>query len=960
MHRRPKLIEFVTPTQAQALQSAPVKVELELRSGAKKGSLEVNLNGKKITGLFDAGDACSAGRCDLSASVNQKSGLRSGWNALSASVALKSGAVGVAHSSFYLKPQGLGDTTDGLALPYELGLIVTNNETVELVENGETKVLMAPNQQWSPCSTYYGNNSLLTALVMDRHTLTVTKTMCMKNNSADPTDDFLTLTTDQMVVVTSPNSLAVTGVDFSLIGGSDLRVPGRPYLPPPPQPIVYGYTAVGFGQAGRFSAYESFGQETANSFGNYGPLFYGIDGVLENVDSSGSQQTYIFRPADMPGFTLRPNTSGGSPGYTLQIGYNKVSLPDGTTPAGQDYTYSGSSSSACPDCDFWLAIFDRNNLNYLAQEGYHASNPDEQNNFAQQIQNLPVNSLVFIAFYGGASSTPITPALARAIQRLGASPHDLNSAMQAGKYFAMVGVNDGEPVANKQYATPIDTQADESGILHGLLTRNHQMMYVPSQVAPVTNANSSLDPTMNDLIYQLGVTRPVAFPMTDTNGRQAAYKWLSTQIALNTVERGNGCGDVPQCDDIRYFYTGELSENLTNAATNYAYQANSGFTAQDLTDVEGQLNKELGYLANINKFKDWQEVAFSDANSNIAIKLQAAGQGVASALNAGVPTAQQRNISGQNVQLASDVLNTTAGVTSLVGVAFPPLAAVSGALWIAAGVLQTVHDTGVSEPTKDPDIVTLGNLIAETDSESATVSEQYAAALEDSLAKFYDGVFSNWHKMETIGQLASVPGSGYYIQDLGYDATSYNDQILVKGATYSLYKQLLPNFFTIDDYPGLAVVNNDPNKFMKYNNSITNLLDFCYDPYGLRNSTYNSDSMPDYSISYPPGIYSDPSWRALFGFNQPLSYASYQISHPGGMTLSDWKDMSVIRANQNANVKAGFWTSSLGDAIMGSTPDSLNINHIWFFDSAFLPHKSLTCPSTSPGVSSDNTPVDAP
>jgi hypothetical protein len=142
-----------------------------------------------------------------------------------------------------------------------------------------------------------------------------------------------------------------------------------------------------------------------------------------------------------------------------------------------------------------------------------------QQTFAQYLEQLPPNTLIFIQS-DGSSLYPDTTSwgdIANAIQGLGGTA-DLVNRMQVGSSYAFVG---GNAIQGPGLETQTATTNSGPGILSGVLSRNSSAAYQPFLQDPT---GSNFDFSLLNVAYQA----PTQFPNWQTPGRLAADNYIAT------------------------------------------------------------------------------------------------------------------------------------------------------------------------------------------------------------------------------------------------------------------------------------------------------------------------------------------------------------------------------------------------------------------------------------------------
>ncbi len=976
IHRTRKPITFATPGPAQMFTTTSVPVRVHISGGLEPAEFKITLNGKKITDRFTASGACSPESCYESASLSIPDGIRAGWNRLSASASNSRGAVDGAQLRFFYR-YGLGDSTDSSQPPFDAHIAVQPNGDVELgyqpnVVGGSTTLSAGcPSDTWS-------------VVVIDRASLTQSQQNSSGCFYASDTKDLeykvSTLPYNTIVVVRGPLNSPIGQVDMSSIGGTNFTIPFP--VPPGAQPFLpnfSSYSIIGYGQSAPGLAYESY---TTN--GDNPP---GIEGVLENVccsntntDVSGS--FYAFRPADQPGFTVSyPNNLA-----QIEIKYNTdlplgpVGTPNRATPSGLDLDTVANPGSTP---GIWMAIFYRQTLQLAASQVYTPTAQDPVTAYKQLSSDIDQlyspngysskDALIFVVITQP-QGFPVPPHqgnasvignLSRSIQALGGSAADFWQAVSTGKHYSLVGTTTDNVSSSKQYSTEVDSQQFESGLLHGQLTRNHQMLYTPAQLTPITTNFTAVGDDLweRDIASQVGGTRPVPWPYTGDPDHLAAYAWLSRYLVDKVfygIDPENYSSDPcteSTCDDIRFYYTGSEASQVsgssldpTDPSINKAYrkaggQEALGFSPGDLSDQQTQLSLEKTYLGDAEALNTYLQEVFTSSESNIALTLTTDASNLAAALTAALPEHPAPS-PVDKLALTSDILSDVAGAASVfsggANVLLAPTnpvsgtaAVISGVLSTTASILNTIDAAHPAQPPTDPYVVELADLESASQGVASKTAIDFSTDLQASTATFFTRVYSDWYRLQSVALMSvntdTDTPNPWYMKDVSGPTASEYLASLTAGAEKQFYMAILPQHFTEDTYPGLAD---------GYNLQDTNsLLQTCY----------GTSDVPAYSYDNPqPSVYTDYGW--LYNGS---AFLNSLIDGPWSSAGNDWtrpgRDVYVIRTTPNSQGAWGFWTD-MGNTLMapqnatdGTGP--LNLNQNWFFESNVLPKIYLGCPA---------------
>jgi hypothetical protein len=209
------------------------------------------------------------------------------------------------------------------------------------------------------------------------------------------------------------------------------------------------------------------------------------------------------------------------------------------------------------------------------------------------------------------------------------------------------------------------------------------------------------------------------------------------------------------------------------------------FTQDDLTTVTTQLKRERQYLQNAANYASALKEINTNATMNIGSSVQSAATSVAATM-----TQMTSSPGNSDLSLASSVLGTASGVTAIVGVAFPPAAVVSGVLGTASSILGIV---GAAQPQPDPQVTKLANLLAENGGKASEYAVRFNSSVQSSTGMYFNDVYSDWFKLQTVGLMSVTPDSGWYYSTVGNSLTDFNKSFIAQART-SFFEQVLPQY----------------------------------------------------------------------------------------------------------------------------------------------------------------------
>jgi Bacterial Ig-like domain (group 3)/Concanavalin A-like lectin/glucanases superfamily len=958
MVRAGSLITFIAPATGLAATNGIFDAKVHLIRDADPATLKITLNGTDVTVDFNVA-SCAAAPCEVTAQLTVANGIAPGWNYLAATVNEASGAAEAASEQFSYTT-GLGDPTAS-GLPY----------AIQVQQYASNLIIEGPvNANFNDCTS----PQFLVA-DLNRSTLATRQSQCMDASAINP---YLQLMSQSdLVFIISPSpSTPIPRIDFSPIGGTNFVT-----VCPATGCTQTGYSVVGYGKAGAGQAFEAW-QEAGDDFTHYKSL----NGTLINIGTP-QQALYAFTPNNNVGFAIVPGAAGtaGSPGLpTIYVG-NVQNIPFGFTssdpPPNQTrpinaqtlqglfssttYTPSWPASSAAGG--MWLLTLNRSDLTLYSSNVYvtncgdctdHTTDNAQISALATALSDTNANRLfmltsIGVPFNAGSDDFP----LVFAISALGISPYSLQGIVPdqlgttAKAGYSMVAYRPFSPAdLNRSYSTAANTQQGETGALMGVFAKKKNAQYEAINVSPFNLASFPENPTADDFLspatsYAIASTSPVAWPYSSTAGQKAAYGWLSNQlITYNLYCAGETPCSCPQdCFDIRSYY------NSSSVSAIYLKQqpnavpypgdvvaSNNGFTQEDFTSVQGQLELESVYLSEVIAYQIHVSLANSAPGQNVAIALSNAGLQIATGLEDQLGTPAS-TVGPSAVSLTSDSFNTVAGLIAIASPFFseiPIIGAASGVLWSVSGIISIVNDAQSTPASADPYVTQLGDLISK---ESGMASQQAIAFNTDmstQMGTFFNGVFSDWFRLQTVALLSiNQQAAGWYSSDGGSANTAYISTLTAKART-TLWLQVLPKFFYEASYVGVASGYLEASRSL----SPVGMAElFSFYPYWLGEPGYPLEG----------GI--DPRYFGAYGWDNRTS---------GGTSVCE--DYVYVLLN---NKKGNGWNDAFGVNLFGPPTSSdglgnLNLDRNFVYDESGIPFwpglsypqqvNQNTCDPTSP------------
>jgi hypothetical protein len=647
-------------------------------------------------------------------------------------------------------------------------------------------------------------------LTMNRSTLAPQSIKCFGPSDNSALNTYLrSLTRNDLVFASTQKAAPLGKLNLAPIGGSDFTASNAP--------PAYGYSIVGYGGSATGLAVESYKTSPVEEWD-------GIDGELINIGSTTPM--YGFRSTDAPAFAIQPVEAGGiakiTIGYVTSFPIGEGGNPPNFTLPGQftNKTYNSLACSGTCRGGLFAAVFDAFTLKFLWSNTY-ATNSESTASSAAEMARMAGDlkyhltkegppRIVMIASIGDpfgrvsnwydATITP-SPDLVNTIQSLNVSASAVKKLIQGGS-FSMIGVpgtlpgaNEGNHSVTKWYGSSLQT--GETGALHGLLLRDNLFRFKPQDVAAFKVDSSVPTPTANDLLSfatpnQVGSSASVAWPMMDTSGRRSAYAYASDQMNRRNFYGGDTCR-LPrvQCEDIRARYTSSQLRDITGGidprTISYPSGPNPGFTENDLTDVTNQLAFEKQYLQNAANYALVLKEINTNGTQNIGLSVQNSATSVATSIYDIEPDAQKSKLS-----LVPNILSTAAALTSIVGVGVKPAAVISGLLGTASSIMGLAIS---AEEEPDPRVSKLADLMAQTNGTASRYASRFNTAVQSSTGMFFNDIYSDWFKLQTVGLMTVTPNSGWYYSTVGNSLTEFNNDFVAEART-SFFEQVIPQYFT--------------------------------------------------------------------------------------------------------------------------------------------------------------------
>ena len=823
--RPQQLITIRSPVPGEMVNSATAALLFNLSHHSDFTSLQATVNGKDITNLLRRTGSCDAQGCLHSVSITATDGLQVGQNSIKIRVNGKGTRNGdSARMNFDWTAGSTNQPGFSPYLPPTVGLTTLNPGGGDSNDKNWVQIYSNAAGSGKP-PTYPGPNdsvcTVLQVLDLDRKSLAFKSFTCYSDGTSfyDALKQFDA--TDLIIAGTSFGANAPAGLNTTPIGGTDYSNYSSRLHP-------QGYMIVGSGGAPAGQAYESFP--------NFNTL-YSVTGRYDFAAANGlltrdGFTQYNFHPSDYVEYKVPLDAS-------IIIGNAKYTMPDPDASLGGFWVLlidriSLKSSSACEghmEGEFMVyakcgAIFKTGTQTLLGDSGALFA-------FAQlatALTNLNPQCFVFVKAYGRPMSLNISsPGLMTAINALGGAGYTMQTVLDASyggssPTFALISSSDPAFTKSLTGKSVLSTDRynnnqNQSGYVHGVMTRNQKGLFEPVVSAQETGDNIQQNLTMDYSFYSIAWAQPGPWPYMDTTSEMAAYRYLSFAILQRTLSLSKNSTHL---EDIRYDYTG--SQNATVAA-NFAAantiampsmtngcvtdpaeifqgvdKANAEtlcFSLQDFQQVQSQIYKELKSLNQSIQF-------FGNAAAGTGLGGEVVGASGMTASMFDAITKVYTSVGSNSVPIdisPADQFNLMAGVAAIPGVFCPPLGVLSGVLWTASAVESLSAD---STATTDIQWWFTGYL---ADYKNLTQSSiKYVQKIKDGYDTVLDNFYSDWNKLSAVSQKV-VDGGSWYQNDQLKDLASFISYTST-AASRNAYLQLLPEYYSLDYWP--AQTHSDP------------------------------------------------------------------------------------------------------------------------------------------------------
>jgi hypothetical protein len=407
--------------------------------------------------------------------------------------------------------------------------------------------------------------------------------------------------------------------------------------------------------------------------------------------------------------------------------------------------------------------------------------------------------------------------------KLGIPAHAFDALREAPGKFSFIGMPGTKAGPVKSYSWTNELDQRDTGYLRGILHRNHAFQYAPMSTSSwdPNSLPSSSTPDDDRLAFaiadQIGSAAPSAWPLMNTPGGVAAYRYLSKEIVRAVYSRTGNCDNSIQvCEDVRFYYPGNQGASLSGVdlynagaypmptatqAAEYGFSIGGGSACvrgaepvDDYCAAVRQLNAEIVSMNSVRNYQNWLADAYQSSQSSVAMALSMAANDTTRSMAAAFATEPPQTTP---LQWAADSLNAASGLTSIFAAAGPLMGPAAGVFRLASAGISLYRDAQPVVPDHS-DIKWLSDLTTGNQNQASQTAIVFSTELEGTTGKFFDGVYSDWFKLQTIGSLASdAYNPNWYIRYKGNSANAFLP-ILTAEARVSFYSQVLPTVLIQD------------------------------------------------------------------------------------------------------------------------------------------------------------------
>jgi len=761
-------VNILSPKKEIDYNVNQVEAKIRLEGDIKRTTVKIVLNGRDITKLFRQEDEEWRSGL-LTKHLRESHGLRAGRNTLVVQAVDRSGLDFLVTRPFYIKGGGLGATA---ALP---SAVTVNSSYIDQSNpNSLDSYSIALNGQLynfaAMCPAGMTANYGMNVLVVDRQTLQVINQKCFDTSSSTAAfKSFLAgLNNTQLVIASSflqaSNLQSGEAFDTTSIGGTLYTCISGVCN----SPKIYSIIGVPGLKAGQ--AYEtSQGPTIVQGYTDY-PTLSGV--LLQDQYENYSFVPNIF--GAFVRFKVIPGDSSGNPA-SVQFADAPLTINPPALPAN----WAGG---------YWLLMMHRYDLfccfSSTLYETYNSTT--NQDSLAAALQSAPADELIILTSLPSTTNpAPTVPTanLKAAIDSLGGAGYGLESGGgKLGDAYTLVSTTDTRVPRNEAIVSS-SKYTDQSGVVAGVLARDRSNLYKPmTYVQVATRADDDTSDNLQYDLYNILAQPSTPWPVPNSSGQAAAYAALSGQITAQF-----GCSTGSSCNDYRSYYTDQDTQSnfCSTEPSSFSPPANpDGYTIEDYTTVQTQLQTEKIYVCNVLDLFNDLTTLFTQQQSSIPLLLNNASTEVG---HVNAPT--ESNVTVNTNRLVNLALN----LSKILPV--PGFAQGAGAAQAFFQFGTSYQHTVAVVPSEK-----LALTVAQLDDGSVSQYIQLQAATATAI----NSILLDWGKLSTVGSDIGNQVPGYVWPS---DTTNITSAFTLSTRT-EFYDDLLPLVYSVDGWYRLA--GNDP------------------------------------------------------------------------------------------------------------------------------------------------------
>lgn len=788
------LLTVNSPKLGESVRGPFAKIDVAISSAANRGTFLAKLNGRDVTNLFSRSGHCRGAVCSETATLTPAFGLVHGTNIMRLRIERFDGRYHYERLRFNWSatPVGLGDTLQDQPSVYTFTTLtpggpIGDKPWFQISSTGLYGTTTTYPADPTTCTTRY------TLILIDRQSLAEISKNCLEADGLAAMLPAIPMSQFAVVGTGGGRNADYTTLNLLPIGGTDMRSTSQtldtplglmaigigPVCSADVPPNKCGGTPYGIARQSYYTQNDLFrnvtnavpqinGVLTLNAHNYYD--FHPSDDILYTVDGPNKQIV-------INGATYTPPTPPATGFWVLRLNRMVLQDPDCTSSDG-GLTYPGCG------------------------EVYDFTDPAQIIELGEELQGSTWRELLFIVGWGQQPGYSYNTDAVAAMGNLGipytatgemTSPDSVLVAVTSPDPEVSKGMIDGQIILSNT----ANAQSGQNGKIVGLLSRDMYQLYRPSFSA---QQNSDTSHPIDPSIIQIAYSPAKPWPVMDTPGRVAAYKYWSYKLITYVWTNP----PAVNLDDIRYLYTFPTQSALLKGLkplniASITYPDGGSFTRpdtgdtyvfsmQDYTDVGNQLNNELGDLAQVLDF-----LGDGDGLALQSLLIEGSNSGVLS-LFSGVANITADLNAPTSTKVAADmgnILNMAGAVVSIAAsIAQPELApalgVAAGVLWAAgsAGLVDSYGGTGIPLPEY--------SLLLDA-SDLADNYKTYLQHADSAYDTMLDNILSDWYKMDAV----SYGSNNQWLVPKNVDKTEITNAV-GDGASRYFYTKLAASVYSLD------------------------------------------------------------------------------------------------------------------------------------------------------------------